>query len=217
MRCFHIPQSEQKNPCAAKSKNRYPAQQLRRNSPQSGLVQPSAAANAPGSSRLLLLCIYASHEVRYLLFRFTRQVLRHSLRAANSQVVRPLASHPVNNSEDTYIRKPIRYSSGWSIIAFVLHFGGTFAIVGLNFLAGMGSFTRDTSSEVSFWLAVQWLWTPLAMMAWDPQNMLNEGRLFGLALLWSCVVAVFSGFVFPLIKRRIRLPQSHAPHDPLSY
>jgi hypothetical protein len=70
----------------------------------------------------------------------------------------------------------------------------------------MGSFTRDMSSEIAFWKAAQWIWTPLAMAAWNPQNMHNNGSLIALALLWSCCVGILVSFAVPSFRRWLHKP-----------
>lgn len=99
-----------------------------------------------------------------------------------------------------------RFSFGWSIGVAIFHFGATFALAGIVFVVGMGSFTEDVSSKVAFWCGVQWLWTPLAMAAWDPNNMHNEGQVVGLAFLWSCFIGVTAGFVIPFLRRWSQQP-----------
>jgi hypothetical protein len=91
-----------------------------------------------------------------------------------------------------------RFSSGWCFGAAAFHFAATFAIAGLHFMAGMAAFTQDTSSEIAFWRGVQWVWTPLAMAAWDPHKSISPGSLTGLAFLWSCVVGIVAGFLRPV-------------------
>jgi len=94
-----------------------------------------------------------------------------------------------------------RFSVAWSFAAALLHIVGTIVFVGMTFLTGMGSFTHDVSFDVALLRGVLWVWTPLAMGAWNPQDMSHDDKLFGLALLWSCCVGIAAGFIIPLIRR----------------
>ena len=114
-----------------------------------------------------------------------------------------------------------RFSSGWCIAGALLHFGTTLALAGINFVVGMGAFTTNTyeaqhvHSAISFWRGVQWLWTPLAMAAWDPRASIDTGLLVVLALIWSCVIGVVVGFFVPALRRWLHKPlyPSAAPND----
>lgn len=122
-----------------------------------------------------------------------------------------------NNSET----KPSRFSFGWCIAAFFLHLTGTLAIAGSSFIVGMGAFTTNSygaehiHGEIAFWQGVRWIWTPLAMAAWDPHQSLDTGLLVGLALIWSCIIGVIAGLVVPMFRRWLHRPlyPPAAPND----
>jgi hypothetical protein len=126
--------------------------------------------------------------------------------------VRRCYPSPVNEAATNPESKPSRFSFGWCVTAALLHFAATFAIAGISFVVGMGAFTTSTyeaqhiAGQISFWRGVQWVWTPLAMAAWDPQQSLNIGLLVGLAFIWSCIMGGVSGLFGPVFRRWIHKP-----------
>lgn len=112
-------------------------------------------------------------------------------------------------NETTKISKdPRRFSTGWCLGAAVFHFVATVALAGISFVTAMGAFTKDVSSEVAFWRGIQWLWTPLAMAAWDPHKGLDTGLIVGLAFLWSCIIGVLVGLFIPAFRRWLHMPRN---------
>jgi hypothetical protein len=118
----------------------------------------------------------------------------------------------VNEAATNRDSTPSRFSSGWCVAAALLHFAATFALAGISFIVGMGAFTTSTyeaqhiDSAIGFWRGVQWLWTPLAMAAWDPRTSIDTGLLVVLAFLWSCVIGILVGFFVPIFRRWLHKP-----------
>jgi hypothetical protein len=108
--------------------------------------------------------------------------------------------------------KSSRFSFGWCVVVFLLHFAATFALGGISFIVGMGAFTTNTyeaqhiHGEISFWQGVQWIWTPLAMAVWDSRQSFDTGLLVGLASIWSCVIGLVFGFFGPVFRRWLHKP-----------
>ncbi len=64
---------------------------------------------------------------------------------------------------------------------------------------------------ITFWRGVQWLWTPLAMAAWDPRTSIDTGLLAGLALIWSSVIGIIVGLLVPIFRRWLHKPLYPSP------
>lgn len=89
------------------------------------------------------------------------------------------------------------FAAIWCVAAIIVHFAFTFLLTIMQFGVGMGAFTEDVSSRIAIGKTLLWIWTPLAMAAWDPKNMHNDEMLITLAFSWSCCFGVFVGFAIP--------------------
>jgi hypothetical protein len=96
-----------------------------------------------------------------------------------------------------------RFSIGWCIFVAVLHAAGTIGLCLLNFLSGMSSFTYGDSNQGD---GLLWIWTPLAMSAWNPEDGSNEGTLLFLGLLWSAIIGTIAGLLIPFLRRNKAKP-----------
>lgn len=110
-----------------------------------------------------------------------------------------------------------RFSISWSILIAVLHAAGTIGLCLLSFLSGMASFTYGDGNQANVFL---WIWTPLAMSAWNPEGMSQDGILLFLGLLWSVIVGTVGGWLIPFLRRNVvtqdigTLPQSDVAGTP---
>jgi hypothetical protein len=112
-----------------------------------------------------------------------------------------------------------KFSIGWCILVAVLHAAGTIGLCLLNFLGGMSAFTYGNGNQGG---GLLWVWTPLAMSAWNPNDMSNDDTLKLLGLLWSVIVGLVGGFLIPFLRRNIAprpIPHSDVEgtpweHDP---
>ena len=142
--------------------------------------------------------------------------------------VRPLLvrrQQPFHMSEATSLptMRQSRFSSGWGVAVALLHFVGTFAMVGMRFVVGMGAFTTPSysyqrwQSDTAFWEIVHWVWSPLALAAWTFFAPQNEGLFAVLATLWSCAMGICAGVAVASFRRwldRPLYPPSTINHPP---
>jgi len=101
--------------------------------------------------------------------------------------------------------KPIqprsRFSEAAFLLGIILHILGSAVLVTAKFAYGMGSFTENTASQISFTNFLLWIWTPFAMASWNPQESLHTGTLLRLGLISSIVFGVICGFLYPVIRK----------------
>lgn len=100
-----------------------------------------------------------------------------------------------------------KFSFCWFICGTLIHVVMTVLICLANFLGGMGAFTTGTGANEHFTRKIQWIWTPLAMSAWNLQRSSSSGSVLLLALLWSAVIGLAAGFIAP------KLRKSAPPHE----
>ncbi len=102
-----------------------------------------------------------------------------------------------------------QFSLGWCIAIIFLHAAVSWGLALLLFVSGMGSFTYGPGAGFYVTEALMWIWSPLAMAAFNINNG-YEGSTGGIALLWSVIVGVLSGFVIPLFVK----PKTEKPLPP---
>ena len=114
--------------------------------------------------------------------------------------------------------KTMAFSKTFSVSWFV---GGTFihvvttVLLGLaNFLGGMGAFTTGPGASEQFTRKIQWVWTPLAMSAWNATGSSSSGLVLLLALLWSAVIGLAAGFMAPKLRKSVPPHEASVPRNP---
>jgi len=93
-----------------------------------------------------------------------------------------------------------RFSEAAFFLGILFHIFGLVVLVTASFAYGMGSFTGDSTSQISFTHFFLWIWTPLAMATWNPQESLHTGTLLGLSLISSVAFGIICGFLYPIIR-----------------
>lgn len=102
-----------------------------------------------------------------------------------------------------------QFSLGWCVSIIFLHAAISWGLGLLLFVGGMGSFTYGPGTGYYVTEALLWIWSPLAMTAAKINNGF-EGATLALALLWSLIFGVLSGFVIPLFVK----PKTPKPLPP---